>query len=111
MATVKKWAIFRYGTTVLCHDANKDPEQHALEVMKEWGPVVPGTPLGDFNVGYAEGSPGWIVVYAHEDIGNYVNPDEIDEMHHNHMSIGIYGRSKRHADFEALEIVHVEQPE
>jgi hypothetical protein len=56
--TIKKWAIFQYGTTVLCHEENKDPKEHALEVLKEWGPIVPGTPLGDFNVGLAGSVPG-----------------------------------------------------
>ncbi len=109
--TVRKWAIFRYGTTVLCQEENKDPEEHALEVLKEWGPVVPGTPLGDFNVGLAGPVPGWIVVYAHEDIGNYVSPDDLDEVHHNQLSIGMHGRSIRHADFETMDIVHVENSE
>jgi hypothetical protein len=106
--TVKKWAIFKFGTTVLCHEEDKDPQRHALEVMKEWGPVVPGTPLGDFNVGLAGAVPGWIVVYANEDIGNYVSPDELEMDAPDTLSIGYLGRAKRHADFETMKIVHIE---
>jgi hypothetical protein len=48
-------------------------------------------------------------VYAHEDIGNYVSPDDLDEMHHNQLSIGMHGRSIRHADSEDPKIVHIKQ--
>ena len=41
----------------------------------------------------------------------YDSPDELDEVHHDQLSIGMYGRSKRQADFESLEIVHVETPD
>ena len=106
-AEVKKWVIFKYGTTVLCHDEDKDPSEHALEVMHEHGAVVPGTPLGDFNVGYANDNPGWVVVYSHEDIGNYVSPEELESETPHFAEIGLTGRAKRHADFEALELIHV----
>ncbi len=106
---VKRWAIFKYGTTVLCHDENKDPSEHALEIMKEHGPVVAGTPLADFSVGLAHDNPGWVVVYSHDDIGNYVSPDELDSEEPHQVEIGMTGRAKRQADFESLEIIHVEE--
>ncbi|MHA1906317.1 MAG: hypothetical protein ACW98Y_03405 [Candidatus Thorarchaeota archaeon] len=106
---VKKWVIFKYGTTVLCHDADKDPSEHAFEIMREHGPVVAGTPLGDFNVGLAGNNPGWIVVYSHDDIGNYVSPGEMESEEPDVIDIGYYGRSKRHQDFLSLEIIHVEK--
>ena len=107
---VKRWAIFKYGTIVLCHDDDKDPSEHALEIMKEHGPVVSATPLGDFDVGYANPpTPGWVVVYSHPDIGNYVSPAEMDgDDAPPAVNIGMTGREKRHEDFLALEIVHVE---
>ncbi|MHA2424898.1 MAG: hypothetical protein ACXAEF_08930 [Candidatus Thorarchaeota archaeon] len=106
---VRKWVIFKYGTTVLCLDDEKDPTDHALEVMKEHGPVVAGTPLGDFNVGLAHDNPGWVVVYSHNDIGNYVSPEELDSDEPHTVEIGMTGRAKRQADFESLEIIHVQE--
>ena len=107
---VNRWVIFKYGTCVLCHEDDKDPSEHALEVMREHGPVVPATPLGDFNVGYANPPiPGWVVVYSHPDIGNYVSPEEMGgEDAPPAIDIGMTGREKRHADSEVLEIVHVQ---
>ncbi len=105
---VNRWAIFKYGTIVLCHEEDKDPHEHALEVLREWGPIAAGTPLGDFNVGLAGVVPGWVVQYAHEDIGTYVSPDELEESEHDPISIGLYGRAKRHEDFLSLKIIHVE---
>ncbi len=107
-AEVRKWAIFKFGTIVLCHDKDEDSTEHPLEVMKEHGPVVLGTPLGDFNVGLAANNPGWIVVYSHEDIGNYVCPEEMDSEEPHAVEIGVTGRAKRQADFEAMEIIHAE---
>ena len=104
---VQKWAIFKYGTIVLCHDADKDPAEHALEIMREHGPVVAGSPLGDFNVGLAGPNPGWIVEYSHPDIGNYVSPEELDSEEPHSDEIGMTGREKRPSDFIALEIVHI----
>ncbi len=107
---VKRWVIFKYGTIVLCHDEDKDPKEHGLQVLREWGPIAPGTPLGDFNVGLAGAVPGWVVVFAHEDIGSYVSPDELDNPEADVMTIGLYGRAKRHEDFLSLSIVHIENP-
>lgn len=106
---IQKWVIFKYGTTVLCRDEQKDPKTHALEVMREHGPVVAGTPLGDFNVGLAHNNPGWVVVYSHEDIGNYVSPEELDSEDPHTIEIGMTGRAKRHEDFLSLEIIHVQE--
>jgi hypothetical protein len=106
---VTRWAIFKYGTTVLCHEEGVDPREHALQVLREHGPVVAGTPLGDFTVGLAGLFPGWVVVYSHPDIGTYVSPDEMESEEPPAIDIGYYGRSKRHEDFLSLEIIHVEQ--
>ncbi|MFW9919113.1 MAG: hypothetical protein ACFFED_05910 [Candidatus Thorarchaeota archaeon] len=107
---VTRWAIFKHGTIVLCHDNDKDPREHGLQVLKEWGPLAPGTPLGDFNVTLAGAVPGWVVEYAHEDIGSYVSPDELKDAEDDVLMIGLYGRAKRHEDFLSLEIIHVEDP-
>lgn len=104
---ITQWVIFKYGTTVLCRDESMNPSEYALDVMNEHGPVVAGTPLGDFNVGLAHDNPGWVVVYSHEDIGNYVGPDEPESEDPHAIDIGMIGRAKRHADYEAMEIIHV----
>ncbi|MFW9847535.1 MAG: hypothetical protein ACFFF4_00240 [Candidatus Thorarchaeota archaeon] len=106
---IQKWVLFKYGTIVLCQEENKDPEEHALDVMREHGPVVAGTPLGDFNVKLAGPVPGWVVLYSHPDIGSYLSPDEFEDANPPAFEIGMTGRQKRHEDFLSLKIVHVER--
>jgi hypothetical protein len=104
---VTRWVIFRYGTIVLCRDPAADPVEYATTLLEQWGPVYPGTPLGDFDVGLAGKSPGWLVNFAHDDIGTYVSPEEISEAEQNVFHIGLYGRAKREADSKAMDIVHI----
>jgi len=106
--SVRCWVVFKYGTVVTSHDEVHSPEEYARNIIEEWGPVAPGTPLGDFNVEGNDSVPGWIVTYYHEAIMNYVEPEDIEEGKAFHMLVGLIGRSKRHADFEEQEIVHVE---
>ncbi|MBD3405162.1 MAG: hypothetical protein GF411_03385 [Candidatus Lokiarchaeota archaeon] len=106
---ITRWAIFKYGTIVLCRDSERDVEEYALEIIEKWAPMAPGTPLGDFSVGSANNIPGWIVSYYHEDIGNYIAPEEIDEEEPSILTIGLLGRAKRVADYDACEIVHIEK--
>lgn len=105
----KNWVVFKHGTIVVCSDSEKDATEYALQVLEEWGPVVPGTPLGDFQVGEAgDDIPGWVVHYPNPDILSYVSPDDVEEGESHYAVIGMIGRSKREADAETPEIIHVE---
>lgn len=107
------WIIFEKGTCIILLEPEEDLEKQAITLLKEWGPVVPGTSLGDFNVQKEKNLPGWIVLYSHPDIANYVSPeemleDESDTKVYNDMIIGLIGRKKRQEDSQLLKIIHIE---
>ncbi|MGC9781534.1 MAG: hypothetical protein HZR80_20010 [Candidatus Heimdallarchaeota archaeon] len=56
----KSWVVFELGTCVIVKDLEEDLDIKAKELLKAWGPVVPGTSAGDFNVLELEGHPGWV---------------------------------------------------
>ena len=45
----KAWVLFKHGTVVLVGDAQTVTEE-AKKLMEQDGPVIAGTPHGDFNV-------------------------------------------------------------
>lgn len=107
------WAIFEHGTCVIVQEVNEDIETQAKEILKKWGPVVPGTDLGDFSVGDIDDEPVWLVTYTNPDIANFVNRNELtDESNEdsigNTMVIGMTGRNKRQEDAKTLNIIHIE---
>ena len=106
---IQVWVIFENGTCVICRDANKDPKEYAIDLMKKMGIVIPGSSHGDFRVRALESIPGWIVEYHHDDIFSYVHPSEIDDSTSGDMLIGLYGRHMRGKDAENLNIIHVEK--
>ena len=48
----KAWVLFKHGTVVLVADAQsvETVTEEAKKRMEQDGPVIPGTPHGDFNV-------------------------------------------------------------
>ena len=44
----------------------------ARALLREWGPVYPGTSAGNFNVVRAAEVPGWLVTCHHPDIITFV---------------------------------------
>lgn len=107
------WVVFEQGTCVIIKDNEEELDVVAKKLLKDWGPVVPGTSAGDFNVQNLEGYPGWVVECHHPDIVSYVSPEEIIEAFSknyfgNHMAIGLFGRKKRDDDAKALKILHIE---
>jgi len=106
------WVMFEYGTCIILLEPEEDLKVQAKEILKIWGPVVPGTSQGDFNVSTIEDVPGWLVTYPQPDIVNYVSPLEFQEESkdsiRNDMIIGLIGRNKRHEDSQTLKIVHVD---
>lgn len=104
----KTWVLFGHGTVVIFNQPETDPGGQAVELMKSWGPVVVGTPAGDFNVITASQTPGWLVTCHHTNILTYVSPDEVESPTTSDWIIGLIGRSKRDQDAQELEILHIE---
>jgi hypothetical protein len=107
------WVLFEHGTCVMIKETEMDLEGQAKEILAKWGPIVPGTELGDFNVIKLEEDPGWVVTYTHPTIFNYVGPDEIEgdeslDKIQQDVTIGCTGRARRQEDAKALKIIHVE---
>ena len=106
---VKAWVIFKHGTCVVCRDSTLDPREYALDLMKKWGFVAPGSSYGDFSVTHLDEVPGWIVNCHHQDILVYVSPSDLEDPNSEDMVIGLHGRHMRGQDANTLEIIHIEQ--
>ena len=109
----KSWILFEHGTCIVIQESQEDIEAQALKILEEWGPVVAGTPLGDFNVYNLDNLPGWIVVYPNPDIANYVDEDilrenDLEDQIGMHMGIGLFGRHLRKEDAASPKIIHIE---
>ena len=105
----KSWVVFEHGTCVILTRRAEEVAAEATALLKEWGPVVVGTPAGDFNVVKLQDEPGWVVTCHHPDILTYVGADEFAEGHApEEMMIGLIGRAKRGQDAEELRIIHTE---
>ncbi|HKP52078.1 MAG TPA: hypothetical protein VJ183_05445 [Chloroflexia bacterium] len=105
----KSWVLFEHGTCVILTTPSQDLVAQATALLKEWGPVVAGTPAGDFNVVELQDAPGWVVTSHHPDILTYVGQEEFEEGEvPQEMMIGLLGRSKRGQDAEELQVIHVE---
>ncbi|MCR9291880.1 MAG: hypothetical protein NXI32_04115 [bacterium] len=105
----KSWVVFRNGTCVIVNDPQVDLGEHAIALIKEWGPVYPGTPHGDFNTFKSGPTDGWIVTSHHNDIITYVGRSEVDDSTASALSIGLIGRAKRDRDARDCEVVYVQQ--
>ncbi|MGR6913955.1 hypothetical protein ACU635_06860 [[Actinomadura] parvosata] len=102
----KSWVLFGHDTCVILVRPDGDLADQATTLLREYGPVHPGTPAGDFDTIELRDAPGWVVTGHHPDILTYVAPDELDD--HDHLVVGLHGRSKRDQDGHDLAVVHVE---
>ncbi|NHI94756.1 MAG: hypothetical protein EAX96_19855 [Candidatus Lokiarchaeota archaeon] len=106
------WVIFEHGTCIVFKspDPPLNLKKEAIDLLKKWGPVVPGTPSGDFNIISLEQQSGWVITCHHPDIINYVDRSEFDEFQLvGEVNIGLLGRSKRDADAKSLKVIHIEK--
>lgn len=104
----KSWVLFENGTCVILMAPEEDLAAQAIELLKEWGPVVAGTSAGDFTVIELLNYPGYAITGHHPDILNYVSQEETGEEERNDVVIGMLGRQKRHDDAISLKVVHIE---
>ena len=103
----KPWVVFEHGTCVLIGDPTQDVRKAAIDLLAQWGPVVAGTPAGDFNVFLLKDGTGWAVTSHHPSIATCVDSSEVSSDEHDVMTVGIFGRAKRDRDASELTIVHV----
>lgn len=76
------------------------------EILKKFGPAHAGSSAGDFRVINLKDSEGWVVTGHHNDVLTYVGPDEPQDQ--SEISVGLFGRSKRHRDGTEPHVIHVE---
>jgi hypothetical protein len=101
------WVLFRHGTCVSLAEPTEDLGSQAIDLMKQWGRVEPGTSAGDFNILKLVEDPGWVVTSHHRAISTYVAPEELDNPNSSEVLIGLLGRSKRDLDAKELQIIQV----
>lgn len=101
------WVLFKNGTCVMLLKPEKDVKEQAMKILKEHGPVVAGTPSGDFEVTKIPDINGWIVTGDYPGIMMYVSEEEAGT-NNSDFEIGIIGRTKRRQDGKDLVVVHIE---
>ena len=122
------WAIFKNGTCVWIYykdDASSEEKEsfdiskYAKDLLKEYGPIHPGSPQGYFYVNEAENIDGYFVSFHISGLISYVSENDeevkrivdrkkIVEQKEKNLVIGLIGRYYRKLDSESLEIVHIE---
>lgn len=102
------WALFSHGTCVVIPHADKAIQDDAITILKKYGQIIAGTPLGDFNVLPLKDNLGWVVTGDHPDILNFIAGDEIEEKPDD-VKIGLLGRERKESDSKELKIVHIEK--
>ncbi|MET9338496.1 hypothetical protein [Nonomuraea sp. NPDC003804] len=100
------WVLFANGTCVILTEPADDLAEQATELLREYGPVRPGTPAGDFITVDLDDAPGWAVTGHHPDILTYVAEDELEAR--DDLTVGLFGRGKRGQDGHELAIAHIE---
>ena len=105
----ENWVLFENGTYIIFDDLNgiSDVQQEAIRLMKEYGPVSPGGPSGDFGVTHLNKTEGWVVSGHGYGMYTYVHPSELNQSAPDDSAIGLFGRSKRARDAKNLKIIHV----
>ncbi len=102
------WVLFNYSTCVIIPHVNKTIQEDATTILRKYGRIIPGTPLGDFNVTPLKDNLGWVVTGNHPDILNFVAADDVKEKSDDE-KIDLLGRERKELDAKELKIIHVEQ--
>lgn len=103
------WVLFKNGTYIVFDRADtiSNLEDEALKLMKEYGPVYPASPAGDFSVTHLNQTEGWVVSGHGYGMYTYVHPDELSSANPNDAEIGLYGRNKRDLDGQYPVVIHI----
>ncbi|GAA3831897.1 hypothetical protein GCM10022380_58070 [Amycolatopsis tucumanensis] len=102
----RPWVLFEHGTCVVLTEPEGDLAHQATELLRTFGPVRAGGAAGDFGVITLDEGGGWLVTSYRPDVLTHVAPGEPPA--ESDVTIGLYGRSKRHRDATELHVVHVE---
>lgn len=102
------WALFDHGTCVIVPRVNKSVQEDAITLLRKYGRIIAGTPLGDFNVTPLKDNLGWVVTGDHPDILNFIATDDMRERSDD-VKVGLLGRERKELDAKELKIIHVEQ--
>ena len=100
------WVLFKHGSCVMLMKPEKDIRGQAINILKEHGSVVAGTPSGDFEVTKIPEIGGWVVTGDYPGIMVYVSEEECEKK--DDFEVGMIGRTKREQDAKELEVLHVE---
>lgn len=103
---LKDWVVFEHGTCVIIYHPPKNLKAEAIEVLKRYGQVQPGTSTADFNV--LKVDQGWIVAGDQPGVLNYVFEDEGKEKED--YEIGLLGRNKKEQDSKELKAIYKNNP-
>lgn len=110
---LRPWALFRHGTVVGPLMPADDYAEEARAVMRRYGAVRPGSPVGDFKMYWSTETPplwpGWLVLSRDNQIVTYVGYEEM-AAESKDVDVGLFARSKRHLDTVHKDVVHVELP-
>ena len=87
----KSWVVFENGTCVVLTDPADDLAGQAVAILREHGPVHPGSSFGDFGTITLDDGRGWVVTCHHNDILTYVAPDEVDADRASDLIVGLLG--------------------
>lgn len=102
------WVLFEHGTYIIFDNADTIPniENKAIELIKKYGPIIIGTPSGDFNVISLNKTEGWTVSSHGYGIYTYVNPKELNFKNPKDYEVGLFGRNKRDLDGKSPIIIY-----
>lgn len=111
------WVLFACGTCVVVrartgnHSAtggSSTSEARALALLKEFGPVEPGSKSADMEVIALPDGSGFVIGCHHPEIGNFVPAADSSGTLLSSAAAGMLGRAQRDQDARLLELVHVE---
>ncbi len=103
------WVLFANGTYVIIKDSTvKDAAAFATKINKQYGPVYPGSPAGDFGVIHLTRTNGWAVSGQYDAMYTYVDSSELLNagiQHPTDVDVGLLGRRKRDKDGKECRII------
>jgi len=109
---VGSWVMFNYGTFVMPRYPASDIEEQAVDIMKEHGPVLIGSPAADFTIRRTHSPAGLLVYYDCPDIFSFV-PASFRSVFNDHPLQDFFDAMSacacRGMDAQELEVAHVEK--
>jgi hypothetical protein len=105
--TYEGYVLFKHGTVIGFKTCVDNLGAEACAILQENGPVLAGTPFGDFGVHELTLDRGFLVTSHHENLYTYVSAKQAPRPRAPHLAIGIYGREMRELDCRERVIIHI----